>query len=1202
MRHHSRQNLIKNKTLTKYLFLNQTNKAMQFFHHPKPSVSRQIFLAMKLFFLFIFMGLLQVSAKTNAQNVSITGKNISLKKIFKEIKDQTGYVFFYDAALLSKSRPVTINIQDEPVITALDLIFKNQPLTWSVENKTVTVLSKPEVSPVLSESLQVIAITVHGTVTDANGNPMEGVSVIVKGSSNGTATDKKGEYELRNVDDNATLTFSFVGYVSQNFSVKGRSTINISLKINVKQQGEVVVIGYGSVNKKDLTGSVSTISSKDIQDIPFTTIDNALAGKAAGVQVTKTDGSPGGAVRIRIRGSSSILGGNDPLYVIDGIPIQVQSNFQSPGYDVSSPVGNDVTNQGGVSTSLSTSFVNGLSSLGGLNVDDIESITILKDASSTAIYGSKGANGVVIITTKRGKKDMKPLITASYYSTVSTPITPTVLNASQYRMLMTEAAQNDADARTAAGVTTFPANTTAILNDPSSYFGTANTNWIKEVTRNTLSDNAEVSVQGGGNSSKYFSSISYNSTPGVVDATDYHRISGKINLENDFGAHFRFITNMIMGYVNQDIGDGAYDQALKARPDYSPYDVNGNLTDFSNVGYSYFGFQNPVALLKATNNSKTFSLLGSISGIYDITKDLEFKSTVSLNSQTYNQRNYTPSYLDIGSFYGSVTNQGGIGSNSNSRLANWFVENTLTYTKQLDKNNSLNVLAGQSYETRKTSFFSATATGYPNDNVLTSLSSAVSPLIVTGDDPSAPQSYLLSFYLRANYSFMDKYLLTFTGRTDGSSKFGPNNKFGYFPSAAIAWRISQENFLKKVKWIDDIKLRGSYGLTGTQNIGDQMYRTLYSPFSYGGTSALIPNQLGDQNIRWESTKEADAGLDVSLFNSRLTATVDYYNRQTSGDLLSLPVAPSSSYASLLSNAVGIKNTGLEVTMDGDIIRTKDFKWNAGFNVTWNNSIITKLNAAADLTQIGDLTGMEYGNTTLIQGKPLGLITGLTITGIIKTQAQLDAYKNELGPLYATYVFPYLSIGDPMYKLTPNAYGAYPDFNTIIGSAAPKYYGGITQGFTYKNFGLQFYFTFSEGGKLLWGDHISSVEFVGSSNANVSMLNRYTSTNTNTDQPRLVLNNDDGFYYKTQQDLFNSSYLKLRTLTFNYRLNKSAWMDRAGFKSVTLFSSGTNLFTITKYPGNDPETSDDPYSVQGGYFDVSNYPTIRAFSLGIKAGF
>lgn len=1162
---------------------------------------KNLLLVMKLTALLIIIGLVQVSAKSYSQKITLNEKNAPIEKVFDLIEKQTGYVFFYDNNPVRKLQ-ITIKTKDASIQMVLDDYFNHLPLTFSIVNqKNIVVKNKEESVTAKIIGFFTPPLMVTGKVTGENGMFLSGVNVFNKRKKTRVITGTDGTYQI-SAEKGDVLTFSFIGYKTKEVTVTGEERVNIPLELNASDLNQVVVLGYGSSKKKDLTGSVSTIDVKEVQDIPFATIDNALAGKAAGVQVTKSDGSPGGAVRIRIRGSSSLLGGNDPLYVIDGVPVQVQNNFSNPGYDVGSPVGNDVTGSGGVSAGMSTSFVNGLNSLGGLNIDDIEDISILKDASSTAIYGSKAANGVVIITTKRGRKDMKPQITASYYTTVTTPITPTLLNGDQYRTLITEAAQNDFNSRTAAGAR-IPAQISTILNSPGTFFGQGNTDWIKEVTRNTVSHNAEVAVQGGGSSSKYYSSVSYNSTPGVIQATDYRRISGKLNLENEIGSKFRFLTNLLLGYTSQDIGDGAYGQALRARPDFKPYDANGNFTDFSKVGESYQGFLNPAALLTATNYAKTFSLLGSVSSMYDITKSLQFKSTVSLNMQTYNQRNYTPSYLDIGSFYGSVANNGGIGGNTNSTLANWFLENTLTYTKNINENNVINLLAGTSYETRKSSFFSATATGYPNDNVLTGLSSAITPLLVRGDDPSGPQSYLLSFYLRANYSLMDKYLFTFTGRTDGSSKFGPDNKFGYFPSAAIGWRISKENFLKRVKWIDDIKFRGSYGLTGTQNIGDQMYRTLYSPYSYGGTNALIPTQLGNPGIKWESTKEADAGLDISLFGNRLQATADYYNKQTSGALLSLPLAPSSSYGSLLSNSVGIKNTGFEFSLQGDVIRTKNFKWNASMNITWNKSLVTKLDPSANLGSIGDATGLQDGNTTLIQGEPLGLITGSYVTGIIKTQAQLDAYKKQLGA-FAGIFSPYLGIGDPMYKLDLDTYKAYnsaiPANNQIIAHAAPKYFGGFAQNFSYKNIGLQFYFTYSHGGQLLWGDHVSSLEFTGTSNANAVMLNRYTPENTGTDQPRLLLG--DGQATKSNLDVFSSSYIKLRTVSFNYRFNPSRWIQKSGFQNLSVFASATNLFTITKYPGNDPETSNDPYSVSGGYFDVSNYPTVRTFSLGLKMGF
>jgi TonB-dependent starch-binding outer membrane protein SusC len=1151
-------------------------------------------LVMKFTAVLLLAFCLQVTARSYSQSVTLNIKDTPLEQAFRSIRKQTGYLFVYDLQMLQAAKKVDLNVKDAGIQQVLELCFKDQPFTYTLIGKTVIVKPRPQTlsAPTVTD---LPPSDIHGKVTDAKGKPMPQVSVVNKTLKKGTSTDAEGNFIIR-ARPNDVLEFSAIGYRNVTQRVKdNEDPISISLEIEASSLNEIVLVGYGSSKRKDLTGSVSTISTKDIENIPFATVDNAIAGKAAGVQVTKTDGTPGGAVRIRVRGSTSLLGGNDPLFVIDGVPLQVETNYIKPGYDVVSPAGNDINAaNGGIGAGMQAGFVNGLNSIGGLNIDDIESITILKDASSTAIYGSKAANGVVIINTKRGKKDMKPQIMLSYYNTVTRPINPKLLNTDQYKTLITEAAQNDYNYRQPAGQP-IPANVNAILNNPSSFFGTARTNWLDLVTRTTDAHNVQVSVQGGGAASKYYTSISYNATPGVVVGSDYHRVAGKINLENDIGSHFRFLTNMDLGYVSQNITNGAYGQALRARPDYSPFDSTGNYTNFANVGLSYQGFQNPLALTTATNNSKTLLFLGSLSGEYDFTPSLRFKSTVSLNMQTYNQINYTPSYLAISNFYGNTTSNGGIGSNSNSRLNNWFLENTLTYDKKFGDNHTLTVLAGTSYETKKTSFFSATGAGYPNDNILNNLSSAITPLNVNGDNPSRPQSYLLSFYLRANYAFMDKYLLTLTGRADGSSKFGPDNKFAYFPSGGIGWRISKENFLKDISWIEDLKLRASYGLAGSQNIGDQMYRTLYSPTSYAGNNALVPTQLGNPAIKWETTKETDGGLDISLFKGRLQGTFDYYRKQTEGILLALPVAPSSSYTQLTTNVANIRNTGYELSLQGDIIKTRDFKWTASVNITWNKSLVTKL-GGADPSQIDNPSGLETGNTTIIQGQPLGLALGYQVKGIIKTQKQLADYKAALSPVWSQYLLPFLNIGDPIFVLdSTNA-----PSQGVIGSCAPAYYGGFTQGFSYKNFDLTFYFTFSEGGKLVWADDVSSMEFTGTSNANAVMLKRYNADNTGSNRPRLILG--DAFMPVSNLNVYNSSYVKLRTLMLNYRFGKTGWIDRAGIKNASVYFSATNLFTITKYPGNDPETSDDPYSVQGGYYDVSNYPPVRTFSLGLKFGF
>ncbi|MHA4806984.1 TonB-dependent receptor [Flavitalea flava] len=1157
---------------------------------------------MRIALVLLFGSLLQARADGIAQQITLSEKNVSLEKVFRIIHVQTGYLFLYSDRQMKKAGKIDIEADHASLEEVLQKCFKGQPLTYTISEKTIIIKAAEEpVMPVVVAPLPPALI--NGKVIDARGNPVTGASVYNKKTKRGTTTDKEGVFHIYGSEGDE-LEITFVGYKADVFKASGNGmNVSITLQQEMASLSETVIIGYGSTRKKDVTGSLAVVSSKDIENIPFTTLDNALAGKVAGVQVTKSDGSPGGAVRIRVRGATSLLGGNTPLYVIDGVPLEVQSNYISPGFDLISPLGNAVQGSNGLNISMSTSFVNGLNNLGGLNVDDIESITILKDASSTAIYGSKAANGVVLITTKRGKKDMKPQITVGYYGTGTTPINPKLLNKTQYEKLLTEAAQNDYDYHQTAGYPA-PDNVDAILNHPSSFFGKGNTDWLKTVTRNTYSSNVQLAVQGGSATSRYYTSIGYNSTPGVVLGSSYQRISGKVNLENEIGSQFHFYTNIDLGYTSQNITNGAFGQALHARPDYSPYDSAGTFANFASQGAIYQGFQNPLALTAAINASKTLSLLGSLSAQYDFTHDLKFKSTVSLNMRQYNQRNYVPSYLQVGSYSGTLSAGEGIGSNSNSNFNDWFFENTLTYDKKFNEKNSLNVLAGTSYETTKTSFFSATGQGFPNDNVLNSLSSAGTPLYVRGDDPGKPQSYLLSFYLRANYTYLDKYLFTFTGRSDGSSKFGPDNKFGYFPSGAVAWRISKEDFLRNVPWIDDIKLRGSYGLTGTQNINDQMYRTLYTPYTYNGNNALVPTQLGNPAIKWETTRQTDAGLDLSFFKGRLQGTFDYYNKQTDDALLSLPLAPSSSYPSLLQNIAGIRNRGVELSLQGDLIHTRNFRWNASINITWNKSLVTKLDPTADISQIGSLTGLEYGgaNMALVKGQPLGLITGMKVTGIIKTKAQLDDYTTRLGSMAGS--FGYLSIGDPMFLLDTVSYaangGSYPYFNAVIASAAPKYFGGITQEFSYKHIDLNFYFTFSQGGKLLWGDHVNSMEFVGTANANQAMLNRWTPDNPNSNQPRLLLN--DAVLFNSSLSVFNSSYIKLRTVTLTYHLDKSGWMERKGVKNAAIFLSATNVFTITKYPGNDPETSDDPYTVGGGYLDVSNFPPVRTFSIGVKAGF
>lgn len=1144
--------------------------------------------AIRVAALLIVVTLMQQSAATFCQQITSSEKSISLEKVLEIIKKQSGFLVFYNDQDLKYASKVDIHVKNASVEEALTESFAGQPLNYTIINKTIVVQKKAGNSG-LDKATGPLARPqpVKGKVLNENGEPMAGVTVRVKGHSDRlTVTNTGGAYSIV-AENTEILVFSFLGYKTRELVVAEQAVLTISLVPSSSDLDQVVVIGYGTTKRKDLTGSVSSVDVKDVKDVPFASLDQALSGKAAGVQVVPSDGSPGGVAKIRIRGGTSILGGSDPLYIIDGVQVTIENRYIQSQSEVVNPISGNDNNNG----SVSSSFARGLNSLGGLNVNDIESIDILKDASSTAIYGSKAANGVVIITTKKGKFDQKPLIEFNYYAGTSTPERQKVLNASQYKMIMTEAAQNLTIAQAGSGQ---PVNAVAngILHTPN-FLGTSNTDWLGLVLRNGFDQNADFSVRGGGKGSRYYTSLSYTGQDGVVRGTDFKRVSGKVNLDNTINSKLRTITNINYGFTTTDITNGAYTQALLAPPTMSPYHTDGSVNNFTGDAlgsYTSSGIQNPLSLLtNAVNRGKSASLLGSVALEYNILKDLKFRSVASVNYNQYRQTNYTPSTALISTASGAASSGNGIGSEGQTGSTDAFFENTLTYDRQLGTDSHLNIVAGTSWEQAKSNSFLASGQSYPNDVTLTNLSSAAITLPSTA---SMTQSSLLSFYARANYSYKSRYLFTFTGRSDASSKFPANNRTGYFPSGGIGWRLSQENFLKKVGWIDDLKIRASAGYTGSQNIGDHLFRTLYTPASYNGSNAVLPTQLGNNTIKWESTLQKDAGVDFSFFNSRLIGDIGIYEKNTSSLLFNKMLAPSSSYGSVIANIADIRNRGLEINLRGEVIRNKNFNWNSSLNFSFNRSLVTHINQ--DFSDPNE-SGAYLGNTIIREGKPLGLFYGDQFQGIIKTQAQLTAYKARYS-LYP-YITPYLNIGDPIYQQTP--YG-YPNSSLVIGNAEPKFYGGYTNIFTYKNLSLTSLFNYSYGGKILYLYGIQNEKVIDLSNKGVSILGRWTPENTGASIPRVIYG-QNGNISTASNDIYSSSFIKLKSVTLSCQVPKHM-LEKWKVQSASVYISATNLFTITKYPGPDPEVSNNPYSLISGYSDASAYPTVRQYVIGFRIGF
>jgi TonB-linked SusC/RagA family outer membrane protein len=715
------------------------------------------------------------------------------------------------------------------------------------------------------------------------------------------------------------------------------------------------------------------------------------------------------------------------------------------------------------------------------------------------------------------------------------------------------------------------------------------------VTRTGTTQNADLSVRGGGTGSRYYTSLTYNKNEGAVRGTDYRRIAGKVSLDNDITSRFRVNTNLDYGFTSNNITNGLYTQALYAPPTFDPYNSDGSVKIFdpATIGaYAYQGFQNPLLLTKGINRSNSIFAIGSIAAEYDILKDLKFRSSVAVNYNNYRQTNFIPSTVSVATPDGSGSSGNGTATQAQAEQVNTFIQNYLTWDRSFNDKHSLNVILGTDWQITKANAFSASGQGFPDDTYLNNLSSAAITLPSTG---TADQSSLLSFYLRANYSFMDKYMISFTGRSDASSKFPKTNRVGYFPSGGLGWRISQENFLKKLKWINEIKLRASMGYTGTQNIADNLFYTLYSPVSYAGLNGLSPTQLGNPRLKWESTLQKDAGLEFELFGSRLRGELGYYEKTTSGILFPTAVAGTSGFDQVTANIAKIRNRGLELMIGGDFIRNKNFQWSGTLNIAGNRSKVLAL--SGDIEDPANPGVYRFGNTVLKIGEPVGLLYGRVFKKILSTQAEVDAYSQS-SPGY----YPYLGIGDASYEVVEN-YMGYQGFtyfkDDIIGKAEPKYYGGYTNRLSYKSFSLTTLTTFSYGNDIYYLADIRNRDVAERTNKGIRILDRWSPENPTSTRPRLIMG-ESSYAYAASDNVYDASFIKLKSVTLAYQFPKT-FTDRLKINSVSAYVSGTNLLSITNYPGVDPEVSNDPYSLIGGYSDAGGYPFVRQFSFGLRIG-
>jgi TonB-linked SusC/RagA family outer membrane protein len=981
----------------------------------------------------------------------------------------------------------------------------------------------------------------HGKVIDQRTKEsLPGVTVKIKGVTNSVATDYNGEFDLITGQKFPyTLVISYVGYKTVEIVVTG-SPITITLEEASNQLNDVVVVGYGTQKRSDVTGSVSSISQQSLRQ-PVSSIDQALKGAAPGVQVTQTSGQPGGGVSIRIRGGSSIQGGNEPLYVVDGFPIY--------------------------NSALSAGTLSGTPSnpLSSINPADIESVDILKDASATAIYGSRGANGVVIITTKKGKSDQNTVAYEASFGTQTLRKKVALLNAGQFAVLRNEALY---DANPTRGQSQY------LSEEQINQLG-AGTDWLDEAFRTAPTQNHQLSFSGGNPKVRYLLSGNYLDQDGIVKNTDFKRLSLRANVDAKPFERLKVSASLTGSKADANVApSGIINALLLMPPTATIYEADGSYTlrnPFENI------FANPIATInEQQNKSTTNRFLGTAFAEYTILPGLNAKVLFGTDVNNISERSYLPSNI----YEGSLTN--GSAGRGSLNAYSWLNENTLSYGKTIGKH-AFDFLAGYTQQEFSRENFTAASQNFILDDLGSDGLSSGSTLIKPFSD--ATSWSLNSLLARVNYNYDNLYYLTASIRRDGSSRFGKGNKWGNFPSAAISWKISNAEFFKGLtKTISDLKVRASFGTTGNLEIGE--YQSLATLGSYTyiiGNNILTgfsPNRIGNDNLSWETTYQYDAGLDIGFLDNRLQLSVDGYYKKTTDLLLNVEIPWTSGYASSLQNYGSVENRGLDIGLN-TINLNGAFRWNTSVNLSVNrNKVLTIGNGASAYIS---------GNYIISVGKPLGSFYGNVTDGILQTGEEIAK-----GKLTGNAV---PKAGDRLYK-DINGDGIFTTAadKQIIGDAQADFTFGLTNSFSWKGFDLTVILQGAYGNQILNTNRQNLELFTGQQNAAASALNRWTPTNPSQEVPRAKLDPAPVF---SDRFIENGSFLRIQNLTLGYSLPKST-ISRAKIAGASIFLSGQNLFTWTNYTGFDPEVTSGSNVSPGT--DAGIYPVARTLTAGLRLSF
>ncbi len=1110
-------------------------------------------LKMKISMLFMFLVLFTMQANSSyAQRTKITLdlNNVTVERLIDEIESKTDFHFVYQIKEVDLNRVVSVKANKELVTKILERIFGNTRTTHNVVDKQIFLKEREAKANTFKQEVQNSPVKlqqlVSGVITDSDGIPLAGANVVEKGTTNGVTADFDGNFSIEVANESATLVISYIGYSTKEVPLNGQASVNIVLEESAAGLDEVVVVGYGVQKKSDITGAVSNISEEKLQSRPTANFSDALQGRSSGVQIRQSGGDLDGKFQIAIRGVGSVTGSNDPLIVVDGVPL--------------------------VSASFST-----------INPKDIASIDILKDASATAIYGARAANGVVIITTKKGTVGKPQLTYSSDVSIEHISERYDVMSTEQQRLLFVEAFKNSN-------------RSTAVYDDPNNPIWQVDNDWQDLGTRAGIRQIHNLNYSGGTENTQYSASASYQNRTGILLNTDIKTYSLRTNLSSQVNDWLKISTNITGSYQPQNYSDGddwgstGY-RGFVYQHSYTPaYDENGELANIDTASAPYFGANtNPlVPLLLPTKELNTTRLLGNFQTNIRLMDGLFFNTNLGGDLVRIEGYTYNPIYS-----IGRMINTQGSVTVSNNSDTNWVADATLDYTKEFNKHD-LKLLVGvsaQQFLLRRTSAF---GTG-TIDNSLNQLSNQTS-FNSTG---SNVKGGLASSFARLNYGFDDRYLLTATVRRDGSSRFGPDKRYGVFPSASLAWRVSQENFLKNSTTLNDLKFRVSYGLTGNQNIGNFEFitRAASTPYIFGNTVVVgnSASNIGNPSLQWEANKQLDIGVDFALFKSRISGTIDYYDKKSEDLLIQNPIPLTAGVPNPpIVNIGSVRNSGIEFAIFTRNLTGK-FKWSTDFNISYNENEVLDIgsNSAGEPLEIpGQNIPLSNVPTNLtVAGRPVGAFNMYIFDGMwqLGEEAEAATWFNAVP-------------GDPKYRDLNNNGLLDAGDRAFVGNPHPKFIGGMDNTFSYKNLSLSVFMNFATGNKLyntarnLFSRGVPFVQNFAEA------ADFWTPDNPNATSPRPSQGGTTTTLATLASTRFleDASFLRVKNVALTYDLPGKIF-ETSFISSAQFTLSATNLLTFTKYTGLDPEASSRESLLSAG-IDYTPYPNTKQYNLGVKIGF